>query len=95
MTPGPIQRKKAKHPLLGGVCLLTTEDLISVGQGFVDHAGYVCPTPENVKSAEMGAPHGPERLGRAGRECRGEVYPCWTSGTEPNTCQYRVDHMIF
>src|SRR5712691_10310008 len=30
MTPGPIQRKKAKNLLLGGVCLLTTGGLISV-----------------------------------------------------------------
>jgi hypothetical protein len=30
MTPGPIQRKKVKTPLLGGICLLTTGDLIRV-----------------------------------------------------------------
>ena len=58
-------------------------------------SGYLCPTPEHVKLAEMGAPHGPERLGRAGRECRSEVYSCWASGSEPKTCQYRVNYPVF
>ena len=40
-----------------------------------EEIGYLCPTPEHVKSAEMEVPHGPERLGRAGQACRGEVYP--------------------
>jgi hypothetical protein len=29
------------------------------------------------------------------KPCPGEVYPYWTSGPEPKTCQYRVDHIIF
>jgi hypothetical protein len=27
--------------------------------------------------------------------CLGRGYPKWTSGSEPKTCQYRVNHMVF
>ncbi len=59
------------------------------------HVGYLCPTPENVKSAASGSPHGPAYLVHAGRQCPGEVDSYWTSGAEPKTCQYRVHSMVF
>jgi len=36
----------------------------------------------------VGWPHTTESLVGEGRECLGEVYPCWASGSEPKTCQY-------
>jgi hypothetical protein len=54
------------------------------------HVGYLCPTPENVKSAASGSPHGPAYLVHAGRQCPGEVYLKLTSDRKPQACQNRV-----